>query len=55
MKSISTKLFLALVGLTTLVFVETLLLARWSFEQGFLDYVRAQEERRLNSLAADLV
>ncbi|MFT5574454.1 MAG: two-component system sensor histidine kinase BaeS [Cryomorphaceae bacterium] len=54
MKSISTKLFLALVGLTTLVLVATLLLARWSFEQGFLDYVRAQEERRLISLAADL-
>jgi two-component system sensor histidine kinase BaeS len=54
MKSISTKLFLALVGLTTLVLVATLLLARWSFDQGFLDYVRAQEERRLNSLASDL-
>lgn len=54
MKSISVKLFLALLGLTTLVLIATLLLARWSFEQGFQNYVKAQELTRLNAIARDL-
>lgn len=54
MKSISTKLFLALLSLTSLVLLATLLLARWSFDYGFLDYLNAQQQRRLNNMANDL-
>ena len=45
--SISHKLVAAFVGLTLLVLTATLGLARWSFEQGFLDYVNALEQQRL--------
>ena len=48
--SIAQKLFAAFVGLTLLVLVATLGLARWSFEQGFLDYVNALEQTRLEQL-----
>ncbi|MDO6459144.1 ATP-binding protein [Granulosicoccaceae sp. 1_MG-2023] len=54
MKSIATKLFLAFFGLTLVVLVATLSLARWSFEQGFLDYINAVEENRLKALAGVL-
>ena len=54
MKSISLKLFFALLSLTTLVLVATLLLARWSFDQGFLDYLNSQQQRRLTNMATDL-
>lgn len=54
MKSVSAKLFLAFIGLTSLVLVATLLLARWSFEQGFLDYKKGQEQRRLHGIAQDI-
>ena len=50
--SIFKKLMLAFIGLTLLVLVATLGLARWSFERGFLDYVNALEEVRLEALAA---
>jgi two-component system, OmpR family, sensor histidine kinase BaeS len=50
--SIAQKLFAAFVGLTLLVLVATLGLARWSFEQGFLDYVNALEQTRLEQLQA---
>ena len=52
--SISKKLILAFLGLTLVVLISTLGLARWSFEQGFLDYVNALEETRLRLLASDL-
>jgi len=54
MKSISTKLFLALLSLTVVVLLATLLLARWSFDQGFLDFLNSQQEQRLTNMAADL-
>ena len=54
MQSISLKLFFALLSLTTLVLVATLLLARWSFDQGFLDYLNSQQQRRLTNMATDL-
>lgn len=52
--TISKKLILAFLGLTLVVLISTLGLARWSFEQGFLDYVNALEEKRLRLLASDL-
>jgi len=45
--TISKKLILAFLGLTLVVLISTLGLARWSFDQGFLDYVNALEEARL--------
>lgn len=48
------KLVLALLGLTFVVLAATLGLARWSFERGFLDYVNAIEQVRLQALASDL-
>jgi len=54
MKSISTKLFLALLSLTAAVLLATLFLARWSFDYGFLDYLNAQQQLRLNNMASDL-
>jgi two-component system sensor histidine kinase BaeS len=52
--SIAQKLVAAFVGLTLLVLIATLGLARWSFEQGFLDYVNALEKTRLERVQADL-
>ncbi len=52
--SIAQKLVAAFVGLTLLVLAATLGLARWSFEQGFLDYVNALEQRRLERVEGDL-
>lgn len=52
--SISKKLILSFMGLTVVVLVATLGLARWSFEHGFLDYVNALEEQRLQLLALKL-
>jgi len=52
--SISQKLILSFLGLTLLVLVATLGLARWSFERGFLDYVNALEEYRLERISNDL-
>jgi len=54
MKSISTKLFLALLSMTAVILFATLLLARWSFDYGFLDYLNAQQQQRLNNMANDL-
>ena len=53
--SIAQKLVAAFVGLTLLVLIATLGLARWSFEQGFLDYVNALEQTRLERVQLDLV
>ena len=52
--SIAQKLVAAFVGLTLLVLTATLGLARWSFEQGFLDYVNALEQTRLELIEDDL-
>ncbi|CAA0079421.1 Signal transduction histidine-protein kinase BaeS [Halioglobus japonicus] len=52
--SIAQKLFAAFVGLTLLVLIATLGLARWSFEQGFLDYVNALEQTRLEQVQSVL-
>jgi two-component system sensor histidine kinase BaeS len=51
---ISQKLMLAFVGLTMVVLLATLSLARWSFERGFYDYVNAVEKVRLEALALEL-
>ncbi|WP_350433072.1 ATP-binding protein [Shewanella sp. H8] len=52
---ISQKLFLAFVGLTSIVLIATLSLARWSFDQGFLDYINGLEQERLQHLSDDLL
>ena len=52
--TISKKLILAFLGLTLVVLVATLGLARWSFERGFMDYMNAVEQRRLEMLADTL-
>ncbi len=52
--SITQKLVAAFLGLTLLILIATLGLARWSFEQGFLDYVNALEQTRLERVAAKL-
>lgn len=52
--NISKKLFLSLVGLTSIVLLSTLLLARWSFQQGFLDFISALEEQRLSRVANEI-
>lgn len=52
---ISQKLFLAFVGLTSIVLIATLSLARWSFDQGFLDYINSLEQDRLASLSQDIL
>lgn len=52
--TISKKLVLAFLGLTLVVLIATLGLARWSFERGFLDYVNALEQGRLESVSVSL-
>ncbi|GGQ18831.1 ATP-binding protein [Shewanella litoralis] len=52
---ISQKLFLAFVGLTSIVLIATLSLARWSFDQGFLDYINSLEQERLASLSEQIL
>lgn len=52
--NISKKLFLSLVGLTSIILLVTLLLARWSFDQGFTDFVNALEQQRLSRIASDV-
>ena len=42
---------LAFCGLTLMVLIATLGLARWSFERGFLDYVNALEQLRLTAIS----
>lgn len=52
--SIYSKLLFSFLGLTLLILVATLGLARWSFERGFLDYINTQEQIRLQPLAKKL-
>ena len=46
------KLTIAILSLTLLVLIATLSLARWSFERGFMDYVSALEQSRLEQVPA---
>ncbi|SHG92485.1 ATP-binding protein [Ferrimonas marina] len=52
--SLASKLILAFVGVTLVVLSATLLLARWSFERGFLEYVDAVQQSRLEQVAQEL-
>lgn len=53
--NISKKLILSFVGLTSIVLLATLLLARWSFEKGFTEFLHAQEQARLGRIARDIL
>ncbi|TXR51927.1 ATP-binding protein [Reinekea thalattae] len=52
--AISRKLFFSFLALTCIILLATLSLARWSFNQGFLNYFQALEQRRLENLSLDL-
>lgn len=52
--SITQRLVAGFVGLTLIVLAATLVLARWSFQQGFLDYINALEQTRLERVQAAL-
>jgi two-component system, OmpR family, sensor histidine kinase BaeS len=52
---LSSKLFLSLLGLTTVILIATLSLARWSFERGFIDFISSQEGERLQYVADELI
>lgn len=52
--TITHKLILAFSALTLLILIATLVLARWSFEKGFLDYVNAIEQTRLEQIGNEL-
>ncbi|MEG3767878.1 hypothetical protein V5298_15375, partial [Alteromonas sp. 14N.309.X.WAT.G.H12] len=52
---LSQKLFAILVGFTCLILSLSLLLARWSFEQGFSEFIQSQESERLDALRASLI
>lgn len=49
------KLILSLVGLTSIILIATLLLARWSFEQGFNNFLQSQEMARLSRISDDII
>ncbi|KXI27109.1 HAMP domain-containing histidine kinase [Paraglaciecola hydrolytica] len=53
--NISNKLFWSLLGLTSVILLATLSLARWSFERGFLDFISGQENQRLQLVAEELL
>lgn len=52
--TITLKLVLIFLATTGVVLLAALGLARWSFNQGFLDYVNALEHDRLSRIAAEL-
>ena len=52
--SVFRKLITAFLGLTLIILLATLGLARWSFEYGFLDYVNALEQGRLEQVSTAL-
>lgn len=52
--NISKKLFLSFLGLTSVVLIATLSLARWGFSQGFSDFINALEEQRLEKVIEEL-
>jgi two-component system sensor histidine kinase BaeS len=51
---ITLKLFLTLFGLITLVVLVSLALARWSFQQGFYEYISGLEQNRLQRISRQL-
>lgn len=53
--TLAQQFVLATLTLTLAVLLATLLLARWSFERGFLEYVRELEHKRLEEVAAELL
>lgn len=53
--TLAQQFVLATLTLTLAVLLATLLLARWSFERGFLEYVRELEYKRLEEVAAELL
>ncbi|MEO0439142.1 MAG: ATP-binding protein [Pseudomonadota bacterium] len=53
--SLALQLVLAIMGLTLLVLLATLLLARWSFERSFVEYVGALERTRLQAVGEALL
>jgi len=52
--SIRSKLFLTLLAATGLVVLGMYLLIQWSFDRGFLDYLRGIEEQRIAALVTPL-
>ncbi|HYQ92643.1 MAG TPA: ATP-binding protein [Candidatus Competibacteraceae bacterium] len=52
--SLHTRLFLTLFTVCTLVAVGLLLFVRWSFEQGFIEFVAARQEERLTGMVERL-
>ena len=52
--SIRSKLFLTLLVATGLAVVCMFALIQWSFDRGFLNYVKSLEEQRLESLVGTL-
>ncbi len=52
--SLSKKMFLAFAGVVFLVVVVMSLAVNWSFQRGFNDYLRAQDQTRLDDLGATL-
>ena len=53
--SISIKLFLSLFGLTGVILLATIGLARWSFNYGFNDYLDSLQQEMLQDVADELV
>ncbi|MBE1299908.1 MAG: HAMP domain-containing protein [Alteromonadaceae bacterium] len=51
---IAHKLFLTLVGVVFLILLVNLLMARWSFQQGFLNFVISIEQQRLQEVSTHL-
>lgn len=52
---LSTKLFLILLGVTATMLILAMGLARYSFQQGFLEFVSGMEKARLQRIAQELV
>lgn len=53
--NITRKLFLSLLGLTAIILLVTLLLARWSFEKGFFDFISELENQRLSRISEQVL
>ena len=53
--SLALQFVLSIMGLTLLVLLATLLLARWSFERSFIEYVAALERNRLQTVGEALL
>ena len=53
--TISKKLIVSMVALTSIVLIATLSLARWSFEQGFAEFINGLERERLGRIAEQAI